>query len=273
MLRRAILILALGLPWAALAQDDATLADIRAQLRELNAQLQSLQGELTSTGATGVDLSGTSALERIDAMEAELRRLTGQTEEIEFRVNRVVSDGTNRIGDLEFRICELEENCDIGSLGETPTLGGDTGTAPPPRAAPEPGAAEGAQLAVGEQADFDRAKEALDSGSFRSAADLFATFAETYTSGSLTNEAHYLRGQALSQLGDDAEAARAYLEAFSGAPQGPRAPDALLNLGVKLNALGQRRDACATLAEVTTRFPDAPASTAAQSTRASIGCQ
>ncbi|MBJ3761274.1 tol-pal system protein YbgF [Maribius pontilimi] len=272
MLRTLILGVALAFPGLAMAQNTETLADIRAELSALAAEVQGLRSELATTGAGGLDLSGTSALERIDAIEAELRRLTGQTEEIEFRVNRVVSEGTNRIGDLEFRICEIEESCDIGNLGETPTLGGDIGSAPPPRAAPEP-RPEGAQLAVGEQADFDRAQEALDSGSFRTAADLFATFAQTYTSGPLTNEAHYLRAQALSELGDDPEAARAYLDAFSGAPQGPRAPDALLNLGVKLNALGQRADACATLAEVTTRFPDAPASIAAQSSRVSIGCQ
>ncbi|SEN78264.1 tol-pal system protein YbgF [Palleronia pelagia] len=270
-----ILAAGLALPQFATAQDTETLADIRQQLSALFTEVEGLRSELQTTGATGVDLSGTSALERVDAMEAELRRLTSLTEELEFRINRVVADGTNRVGDLEFRLCELEESCDIGSLGETPTLGGDSGAAPPPRIAPAPRPATGgggAELAVGEQAAFDAAQQALDAGNTQEAADLFQQFAQTYTSGPLTTRAHYQRAQALQQLGNQAEAARAYLEAFSGAPQGPIAPDALLNLGVMLNELGQREDACATLNEVTVRFPDSPASIAAQTSRGSIGC-
>ncbi|WOI55847.1 tol-pal system protein YbgF [Palleronia sp. LCG004] len=271
-MRRAILCLTLLLPGFAQAQEGGTLADIRQDLSELFSQVQSLRDELDGTGSSQMNLAGTSALGRIDAMEAELRRLTGETEELEFRINRVVTDGTNRVGDLEFRICELEPNCDIGGLGETPTLGGESGSTPVARPSPPPNQGGGAQLAVGEQQDFDRAKEALDSGSFRSAADLFETFAETYTSGPLTTEAHYLRAEALSQLGDNAESARAYLEAFSGAPQGPLAPQALLNLGLKLDVLDQRADSCATLGEVTTRYPQSDASVEAQAAWAGLGC-
>lgn len=267
---RSFLFLLLFLPGIAAAQDDQTLADIRQELSILFVEVQKLKRELSTTGAAGVNLSGTSALERIDAMELELRRLTGRTEEIENRISRVVADGTNRVGDLEFRLCELEAGCDIGTLGTTPTLGGDQGVAPAPAAPPVD--TGGAQLAVGEQNDFDRAKEALDSGSFRSAADLFQAFTQTYTGGPLTGQAHLMRGQALEALEDIAGAARAYLEAFSGQPTGPVAPDALLALGLSLDKLGQRADACATLGEVTSRFPQAPASLEAQTARASFSC-
>lgn len=250
------------------AQDSETLADIQGDISYLLGEVESLKSELTSSGGQPTNLSGTSALERIDAMEAELRRLTSSTEEIENRVNRVVSDGTNRLGDLRFRLCEIEDGCDIGSLGETPVLGG----VDVPTPAPAEAVTDGAQLAIGEQADFDRAKEALDSGSFRSAADLFETFTETYTGGPLTGEAHFYRGQALGELGEDAASARAYLDAFSGSPDGDRAPDALLELGRKLNTLGQSADACATLGEVSTRFPGSEAASSAQSERTTIGC-
>lgn len=261
------------MPGLARAQEAHTLADIRQELSILFVELQKLKRELSTTGTPDVNLSGTTVLERIDAMEAELRRLTGETESLELRVSRVVSDGTNRVGDLEFRLCELEEGCDIGSLGETPALGGVAGEgeiAPAPAPAPvQPGNPE---MAVGEQADFDRAKEALDSGSFRSAADLFEAYTQTYTGGALTGEAHFLRGEALSELGDAEGAARAYLESFSGSPDGDRAPGALLNLGLKLNELGQGPDACAMLGEVTARYPDSAESLEAQTARADFGC-
>ena len=130
----------------------------------------------------------------------------------------------------------------------------------------------GAELAVGEQADFDRAKAALDSGDFRSAADLFATFTETYTGGPLTGEAHFQRGEALASLGDTTNAARAYLESYSGSPDGVRAPDALFKLGASLGALGQVNDACVTLAQVANLYPGTAAVGQAQSTMLSLGC-
>ena len=258
------------MPGLVRAQEADTLADIRQELSILFVELQKLKRELSTTGTPDVNLAGTTALQRIDAMEAELRRLTGETESLELRVNRVVSDGTNRVGDLEFRLCELEEGCDIGTLGETPVLGGVAGQAAAP--APAPAQSAGPEMAVGEQVDFDRAKEALDSGSFRSAADLFQTYTQTYTGGALTGEAHFLRGEALSRLGDAEGAARAYLESFSGSPDGERAPEALLNLGLKLNELGQGPDACATLGEVTARYSDSAASIEAQTARAEFAC-
>ncbi len=265
---RVLLIAALLAPGLARAQDDETLADMRQELQVLFVEVQRLKRELSTTGAPGTNLSGTGALERIDAMEAELRRLTALSEELENRINRVVSDGTNRIGDLRFRICELEEGCDIADLGETPPLGG---VETPQAAQPAP-VTEGAELAVGEQQDFDRAKAAFDAGEFARAAELFAAFTETYTGGPLTGEAHFLRGEALSETGDDKAAARAYLDAFSGQPQGERAPQALLQLGRKLGALGQTADACATLGEVPARFPDSAAADEAEAARADLDC-
>ena len=67
-------------------------------------------------------------------------------------------------------------------------------------------------------------------------------------------------------------AARAYLESFSGSPDGPRTPDALLQLGISLENLGQMQEACITLGEVTTRFPTSDASIEAQAARADLGC-
>ena len=261
-----------------LAQDKArTLADIRAELGTLAAELQALKSELLSGGQAAMQAAGgASALDQMNAIEAQLSRLTSETEALQNRVSRVVTDGTNRIGDLEFRLCELEEGCDTANLPVTQSLGGETGAAPAPAvtpSAPAPAAGPTPELAVSEQADFDRAKGALDSGDFRGAADQFAAFSQSYPGGPLTGEANYLRGEALTQLGDTSNAARAYLDAFSGAPDGPRAPAALLKLGAALGLLGQSQEACVTLGEVGTRFPTAPEAVEATTAMRSLGCQ
>ncbi|MEM0948611.1 MAG: tol-pal system protein YbgF [Pseudomonadota bacterium] len=253
----------------ALAQSgDQTLADIRQDLTVLNVEVQGLRRELSTTSAPDVpNLQGTSVLQRIDAIEAELQRLTAATEALDNRVNRIVQDGTNRIGDLEFRLIELEGG-DISTVGTTLPLGGGEDLPP----APAPATESGAELAVGEQIDFDRAREAYDAGSYETAAIQFGTFTETYTTGPLTAEAHFWRGRSLSALGDVSGAARAYLQSFSGDPASAIAPQSLLQLGLALDALGQMEEACVMLGEVTNRFPASDTSIEAQTARADMGC-
>jgi len=272
----ALLVLAMPLK----AQDRVqTLADIRQELTVLFVEIQRLRGELNTTGGASAPSGAGSTLDRVNAIEAQVTRLTAKTEELEFRINQVVSDGTNRVGDLEFRLCELEAGCDISKLGETSTLGGGslpdvTGPAAPAIAAtPDPGPESGAgQLAVAERADFDAALAAFEAGNPTEASELFGRFVETYPGGPLTGRAHYLRGEALEAQGMVAEAARAWLASYSGDPDGASAADALFKLGTALGQLGQLNEACATLGEVGNRFPGSAAASDAQAARASLGC-
>lgn len=252
------------------AQDAQTLADIRQELTVLHVEVQRLKRELSTTGAPAPNLSGGSVLERVDTIEAELQRLTSQTERMSQRIDRVVSDGTNRIGDLEFRLVELEGG-DVSALGETTTLGGDTAVISETSIA-EPDNSTDTELAVGEKAEFDAAKAALDAGDHRKAADLLANFDASYPGSPLGPQAHLNRGKALEGLGDTREAARAFLASFTNDSTGPVAAEALYELGSALGRLGQVDQACVTLAEVAVRFPAASAVAQAQSEMTSLGC-
>ncbi len=270
---RALLALGLGLMLAcpAMAQDRAqTLADIRQQLAVLFVEVQQLRTELSTTGAPTMGAGGGSVLDRVGSVETELQRLTSKIEELENRINRIVSDGTNRIGDLEFRVCELEEGCDFSEIVDTQPLGGLVEGGVP---AIVPGGQTGGSQPVGQQSDFDRAKAAYDAGDFAGAAALFQSFTQTYTAGDLYGAAHYWRGEALSQTGDTAGAARAFLESFSGAPGAELAPQALYRLGQSLGDLGQVQEACVTLGEVGVRFPGSTSAIDAQNSRQALGCQ
>ncbi len=276
-----LLPLALGEAGPASAQSKAeTLADVKAELAQLAAQFLTLKQELVTTGAANDGSAGGDALQRLDAIEAELTRLTAKTETVEQKVNAVVTDGTNRIADIEFRVCELTKGCDPAELPATPDLGAmadgaaaqpatDTTTADTTAA---PDASGGVELAVNEKADFDRAKEVLDSGDFPGAADLFKAYAQSYPGGPLVPQAGLYRGDALSQTGDTANAARAYLDAFSANQSGPLAGQALTKLGQALGKLGQGPEACVTLAEVGKRFPGSVDEANAKAAMAAQGC-
>ena len=281
---RWLLLMAFLLPGAVQAQDRAqSLADVKAELAQLASDLITLKKDLISSGAVSNGSAGGDPLQRMDALEAELSRLTSRTEDVQMKLSRVVKDGTNRIGDIEFRLCEQTKGCDPASLPATPDLGGmaqaaaPVDTTKPATAAPATGPAPadptgGVELAVNEKADFDRAKGVLDSRDFPGAADLFKAYAQSYPGGPLVPQADLYRGDALTQTGDIANAARAYLDGFSASQTGPLAGQALTKLGQSLGKLGQAPEACVTLAEVGKRFPGSADESNAKAAMAAQGC-
>ncbi|WP_299841836.1 tol-pal system protein YbgF [uncultured Roseovarius sp.] len=275
-MRRFVAVLALVAvvcPAGAWAQNDETLADIRQELSILYVEIQRLKRELSTTGATGDATVGGSALDRLGAIESELQRLTSKTEQLEFRIDKVVTDGTNRVGDLEFRLCELESGCDVATLEPGSTLGGialstNTGT----DATLDP-VEDGPELAVGEKADFDAAEAAMTSGNYADAAARFEAFQQAYPGSPLSDKVGLMRGEALEKSGDLKQAGRAYLDLFSTNEAGPAAPEALYRVGSILGQLGQNDQACVTLGEVGVRFPQDAAVAQAQTKMAQLGCQ
>jgi tol-pal system protein YbgF len=236
---------------SAVAQDRAqTLADIRQDLNVLYVDMQRLKRELSTTQAANSAASNGSVLDRLNALEEQVQRLTSSTEELDYRINRIVTDGTNRIGDLEFRLVELEGG-DISKLGETTTLGGDIDTRP---VAPAPENV-GPELAIGEKVDFDNASRAFEDGRYQESTDMLARFTQTYPDSPLMAQALLIRGKAYEELKDHKSGARSYLEGFSTYPVSEVAPETLYRLGDALGKLGQTDAGCQTLTQVEIRFP------------------
>lgn len=263
-------------PVGAVAQDTQTLADIRQELSVLSVELTKLRREMNTTGSPSQPSGGGSVIDRVNTIESAVQRLTGKTEELEFRIERVVTDGSNRLGDLEFRICEMEPDCDISNFEPGSTLGGDAVSSSSGTtgmiSAPEDNGDAGTQLAVGERDDFERAQAAFEAGEYARAAEELAAFQQSYPGGPLSGRAGLLRGEALDAADRKSDAARAYLETFSAAPSGDEAPEALFRLGRALGQLGQGEDACVTLGQVAERYPDAGAVSDAQAEMARLGC-
>ena len=140
------------------AQDnerEETLADVRQDLSYLYVEIQKLKRELSTTSSPNRLPAEDSILQRINNIEAQLQRLTNASERLEFKLQNVIEDGTSRIGDLEFRLVELEGG-DVSGLSETTTLGGNADVTEPEIIETKP-----VELAVGEEADFDTAQKHL----------------------------------------------------------------------------------------------------------------
>lgn len=262
----------------AVAQDRAdTLADMQRELTTLRVELQQLRAELAPSTPVGdatetapADVTG--PLERLDGLERQVRALTAQTEELAFRIDRIVKDGTNRLGDLEFRMVELEGG-DLGQIPPTATLGGGSDEPATPLA-PPPAPDAPAQFAVAETADFESAMSAVDQGDHAGGLAKLDAFLVAYPGSPLTAEAQMLRGAALNGLDRVSDAGRAYLEAYTLAELSDPAlaADALASLGEALHKLEQTPEACLTLDQVRRVYPGTAAAQRAETALAGMSC-
>lgn len=255
------------------AADPAELAAIRSELAQLQGQMEALRFELLQTGtaqAPATAATGPATL-RLDRLEEALRQVTGRVEQMAFRIDQIVVDGTRRIGDLEFRLVELEGG-DVTTLPEPAPLGGATADTVVATAKADVTQSPQIELAVSEQSDFDAAMAALTQGDQFTAINLFGKFLADYPGGPLSAEAMFHLGEAQTGLGRSKEAARSYLDSFTVQPSGPYAARALTKVGLALGELGQVGEACRTLAEVLVRYPGDDALPMAQTGMAGFGC-
>lgn len=252
---------------------DASLGEMRASLAELRANLQRLRAELVASGAEGFQAAGgETAIDRMNAMEAQLMRLTDQAERLQNRINRVATDNERRLADLEFRLCEMDETCDLSALTVPSGVSGLAPELAPSAPAPSMDDSASGVATAAEQADFDRARTALDAGNTLEAARLFAQVAEAHAGGPLTAEALFLRGVALERGGDPRAAATAWLEGFAADPDSRRAGESLLGIARVIEGQGDRTAACLYLAEIPARFPGSAPAQEAEAGLVRLGC-
>lgn len=254
-LRALLLSLFLALPAGA-----DTVAELRAELGALTGAVADLARELSSGEAAHQPGYDGTLLDRVDRMEAALADLTGRTEELEYRIRHSIDEASNRLGDLEFRLTELEGGSTVGlsppNLGQ---LRRENEKLQP-------------ELAAGEQKAFDAAIAFAENGDAEGASRALSRFIETYPGSPLGAEASFKLAEMNRSLGREPDAARAYLNLYMAAPDGPNAPRALLALGESLGQLEQISEACAMLDELRDRFADSPEAARSEDARARLAC-
>lgn len=260
------LVLALAAPGRG---EEPNLADLRAELADLRGQVQALRSELVASGAEGYQAAGgVAAIDRMDAMERRLARLTDRTEQLGNTISSIVADTRRRMADLEFRLCEMDTTCDLSAL--TMNDGGGRAADLAPAAVPaEPRQAPGS---AAERPDFAAARQVMAAGDFRRAAGMFGALATAHAGTALTAEALFQKGVALEGAGDRRAAGAAWLEGFAADPDGPRGAESLLNLSRVIAEEGDPTAACLYLAEIPARFPGTPFAAEAETRLSRLAC-
>lgn len=82
---------------------DRTLSDIRAELPSLFGEIKSLELQLKTSKVENLIIKG-EHLDRIKSIEKELINIISQVENLQYRIERIVREGTNHIADIRFRL-------------------------------------------------------------------------------------------------------------------------------------------------------------------------
>jgi len=80
---------------------------------------------------------------------------------------------------------------------------------------------------------------------------------QKYGDNSLAGNAQYWLGETYYVQGDYRQAAQSFLKGYREYPKGRKAADSLLKLGLSLNRLGQKEQACAAFGQLGGQFPKA----------------
>ncbi|ACA14852.1 tol-pal system protein YbgF [Methylobacterium sp. 4-46] len=150
----------------------------------------------------------------------------------------------------------IEED-QVPSYGEPVDLA-PSARAPAPPARPRESVAA---TATGDaKADYEAAYAYVLQRQYEQAEMRLRQFIQSHPRDALVPDATYWLGETYLQRNRTREAAEQFLKVSTDYARSRKAPEAMLKLGASLNALGAREQACATLAELERKFPQAPAS-------------
>jgi len=266
---------------AAIESTDTRLRRIEAELRAVQRKVfpdgagKTFGPEITApTSLTSTQAPATSAvtdlLTRMDAVEAQLQRLTAASEE-----------NQNHVTKLEARIAALEA---AGTAGATASAPGPVPAVAPPIAAletpkpakpvvkpaakPETGKSEpapdrvAAVMAIGKPSSDDKGEDEYTYGYrlweakfFPEAQQQLLRVVQQFPKHSRISYARNLLGRAYLDDGKPGTAAQYFLQNYQADRKGDRAPDSLLYLGVAMARLKEEKRACVAFAEFKQTYP------------------
>ncbi len=148
-------------------------------------------------------------------------------------------------------------------------LVGGGGAAPAAAALPQATAGD----AASKQA-YETAYGHLLQQDFPAAEAAFDDFLKRYPNDALAGNAQYWLGETFFARGQYKPAAGAFLKGYQTYARSAKAPDSVLKLAMSLDKLGQKDAACASYAELTAKFPNAPGhvKNRADTERRRLGC-
>lgn len=242
-----------------------------------NLQMEVFQGgKSAASGAASGSNLGAGAVNRLDSriseLEMNLRQLTGRIEELTHKQSEAQRLNEKQTSDNDVRMQMIEQqlrtltaqaaaapqpaqqqpqNTLLPGEEPLPDAALDTPIAPP--ANPEPPQDPGKSAS----GDYDAAIALLQQGNYPAAESAFKEWLKLYPKHNLAGNAQYWLAETYYVRGDYAASAVEFLKAYQNYNKSNKSPDSLLKLGLSLSNLGNKGEACATLAKLSKEFPKA----------------
>jgi tol-pal system protein YbgF len=202
---------------------------------------------------------------RISELETQLRQMTGQLEEANFKVNSLTNKLELMEKDYEFRFNNMEKAPALNSeLSPETNFGNNMPTVVPTMDVPSGDVvgSNGSPLPIGTPKEqYDYAYSLVSKSQYEEAERSLTEFLNLNPTDDLAGNAQYWLGQTHYARGNYTEAAKSFLEGMNKYPNSQKAPAFLLKVGMSLNELGEKTDACEVYRELESRFPNSDENT------------
>ncbi len=194
---------------------------------------------------------------RVDAVEAQLRSLTGQIEENDNRTRQLEREIARLRTDLEGRLDRVERQGAPAQVEPPPIAtpsrpGRDPAPATPAPAPPAPASG----VPDDPEEAYNTGFRMWNAGQHAEAQRALEAAAARHPNTRWTSWMRNLQGRAALDAGQPATAARILLANYQDNPRGERAADSLFYLGQSLTRLNRRSEACRVYDELAQVYPN-----------------
>ena len=192
---------------------------------------------------------------RVDAIEAQLARITGQAEENGYRMRQLEEQLNQLRADTQTRLGRIEQTS-APAPEPTTTPATTMPTMEPIVERPSTPATQPATATDPAEAAYNAGFRLWEARNYAQAQSALTAVAERYPRSRWASWARNLAGRAYLDDGKPATAARVFLGNYQDDPRGERAADSLFFLGEALVRLDRRSEACPVYDELEQNYPN-----------------
>ncbi len=240
-------------------------------MRRTFISLTAISALFLATSAVAQDAfvqSSNPTEERLNALESALEQLTGDFEQQKFLMQQL----NKKVESLEKQKLSAVAPQPTPAPVDAQPAATDTLTPLPSDTPP----AQTGDLASGTAEDaYNAAFAKLKRADYKGAATDFTAFLKKYPDNTLAGNAQYWLGETYYVRKDFNNAAAEFLKGYKKFPKNTKAPDTLLKLGMSLNALGNKEQACKAFSRLPSDYPTAATvlKTRAEQEKTKLACQ
>ena len=242
----------------------ASSSDLQRQIENMREDLQVLQRQIARSGNSG----GGDAVLQISQMDENVRQLNGRLDMLEHNLQALEDKLTMVNKDMDLRLNMLEgKGMTTASSDTDMTPSGEKKKFAAPVAQNAPASVLGGVVSKGNDLPevntkapeqiYQEGLDAVKAGNFDLASARFTTLLTKYPEHSLADNAQYWLGEAYYGKKDYAKAAVAFAQGYEKYKNGHKGADNILKLGMSMQMLGKKEEACTAYNNLAKEFPKA----------------